>query len=39
LVIGERKDKALMSDIKTDEEGKLITEQDYSTAKNWKSNC
>tara|TARA_R110000772_G_scaffold258922_1_gene376333 strand:- start:455 stop:2503 length:2049 start_codon:yes stop_codon:yes gene_type:complete len=39
LVIGERKDEELMSDIKTDEEGKLITEQDYSTAKNWKSNC
>jgi len=39
LVIGERKDKSLLSDIKTDNEGKLITEQNYSTAKDWKSNC
>jgi hypothetical protein len=39
MVIGERKDKGIMQDPKTDEEGKLITEQPNSIAGNWRSSC
>ena len=39
MVIGERKDEGLMQDPKTDEEGKLITEQPNSIAGNWRSSC
>ena len=39
LVIGERKDEGLKKCPKTDEEGRLITEQPNSIARNWGSNC
>ena len=39
MVIGERKDKGLIRDKKTDDEGKLITEQPNIVAGNWRSNC
>ena len=39
MVIGERKDKGLIRDKKTDDEGKLITEQPNSIAGEWRSNC
>ena len=39
MVIGERKDKGLIRDKKTDDEGKLITEQPNIVAGEWRSNC
>ena len=39
MVIGERKDKGLIRDKKTDDEGKLITEQPNIIAGEWRSNC
>jgi hypothetical protein len=39
MIIGERKDKGLIRDKKTDDEGKLITEQPNIVAGEWRSNC